>query len=121
MSDPVMPLHSCHLGPSLGLARTLRLCRASLLRESTVILRACPPPMQERLAAAAARRELASAEGKALAPRDFGRGAKRGLGKGGGPRGASMDYKGTHKPRAAHALPRDPTAQSKLQIRGRAQ
>eukprot|EP00959_Pyramimonas_sp_CCMP1952_P145729 3050701-Pyramimonas_sp.AAC.1 len=67
----------------------MRLCRAPLLRWSTE-LRLAPTPLRERVAAAAARRELSSAEGKALAPGDLGRGAKRGVGMGGRPQGKKI-------------------------------
>ena len=71
---------------------------------------------KERQEAAAARRAEASAKGKALDPADFGRGVKRGLDLGGRPRGSAVSNKGTHKPRAAPTIRRDPVAQVKLQV-----
>eukprot|EP00959_Pyramimonas_sp_CCMP1952_P076832 1605631-Pyramimonas_sp.AAC.1 len=69
-----------------------------------------------RLAAAAERRAKASTEGKVLDPDDIGRGVARGPKKGGRPEGSSRKCHGTHKPRAAPTLRRDPPAQCKLQI-----
>ena len=70
----------------------------------------------ERVAAAARRRAQASAQGGVLDPEDRGRGVPRGPRRGGRPEGSKVGYKGTHKPRAAPTLRRDPPAQCKLQV-----